>query len=133
MKVKLCESNWLHYISGDVANKFRLAIDAEDLEGAVKTSIALLNDCKKFFDPEGQEDEFIELEDLIKDFEVVEIEYDAIDNLLDDLYDFCDDQHIWIPLIDEEEDEEAEEQPAEEPAEEPEAIPEDELEVEENK
>lgn len=131
MKVKLCESNWLHYISGDVANKFRLAIDAEDLEGAVKTSIALLDDCKKFFDPEGQDDEFIELEDLIKDFEVVEIEYEAIDNLLDDLYDFCDDQHIWIPLIDEEEKEKEEETPA--PEEEPEAIPEDELELEENK
>lgn len=113
MRVKLCESNWLHYISGDVANKFRLAIDAEDLEGAVKTSIALLDNCKKFFDPEGQGDEVLDLEDLIKDFEVVEIEYDAIDSLLDDLYDFCDDQHIWIPLIDEEEEDE-EETPEEE-------------------
>ena len=123
MKVKLCESNWLHRIGGSIANNFRLAIDAEDLEGAVKTSIALLDNCKEFFDPEGQDDEVLELEDLIKDFEVVEIDYDAIDSLLDDLYDFCDDQHIWIPLIDEEETEEEET-----PKEEPEAIPADELE-----
>ena len=108
MRVKLYEAKWLHAIGGDLANRFREACLNDDVQGAVETSIELLEECRKFFDPEGQDVELTELEDLIEDFQNVEIEYTAVDNLLDVLYDFCDEYNIWIPLIDEKDDEEEE-------------------------
>lgn len=108
MKVKLYEAKWLHAIEGDLANRFREACLNDDVQGAVETSIELLEECRKFFDPEGQDVELTELEDLIEDFQNVEIEYNAVDNLLDELYDFCDEYHIWIPLIEEQDKEEEE-------------------------
>ena len=108
MKVKLYEAKWLHAIEGDLANRFRTALINDDVQGAVETSLELLESCRKFFDPEGQDVELMELEDLIEDFQNVEIEYSAVDNLLDVLYDFCDEHNIWIPLIDEEDEEEEE-------------------------
>ena len=119
MKIKLYEAKWLHAIEGDLAHRFRTALDEENLEDAVSTSIELLNNCNKFFDPEGQDYALEELQDLIEDFESVEMEYTALDNLLDDLYDFCDEYNIWIPLIDEEEQED-EIQPEVEPEAQPE-------------
>ena len=115
MKVKLYEAKWLHIIGGELANRFRTALLNDDVEGAVKTSIELLESCRKFFDPEGPDVEIGELEDLIEDFQNVEHEYNAVDNLLDVLYDFCDEYHIWIPLIDEDE---TREEPKEDDAEE---------------
>ena len=96
MKVKLHEARWEHSIDGELALDFRSAIRDANLEGVKGSSIALLDKCKEFFDPEDQDYVIYEIEDLIDSFGDVIEDEDEIDMLLDELYDFCDGYSIFI-------------------------------------
>ena len=98
MRVRLYEAKWLHHISGALADDFHAAIEAADLEGVKSNSIALLERCREFFDPEEQDYVLSELEDLIESFSDVELDEDEIDGLLSELYDFCDGYNIFIDV-----------------------------------
>ena len=98
MKVKLYEARWLHNIEGDLAYNFHKAIEDADIEGVRNNSIALLEKCKEFFDPEEQDYVIYEIEDLIESFRDVDDDEDEVDFLLDELYDFCDGYNIFINL-----------------------------------
>lgn len=113
MKVRLHEAVWKHRIEQGLANRFRTALDNDDVDGAVTLSIELLNACKPFFDPEEQDYVLNEIDELIESFEDVEHEYDEVDFLLDELYDFCDGYNIWIPLPEEDIHPEGETEPEE--------------------
>lgn len=127
MRVKLYEAKWKHIIEGELADNFHNTIDASDVEGAIAASVALLEKCKEFFDPEEDEYVIYEIEDLIESFNDVDRDdVDSVDYLLDELYDFCDGYNIFIGFGEsewnnlepgvEEEPAEQEEMPVEEPA-----------------
>ena len=99
MKVKLYEARWLHHISGDLAADFHSAIEEGNIESVKSNSIALLNKCKEFFDPEDQDYVIYEIDDLIDSFTDVEEDEDEVDFLLDELYDFCDGYNIFIDVV----------------------------------
>lgn len=123
MKVKLYEAKWLHHISGDLARDFHNAIEEGNIELVKSNSIALLEKCKEFFDPEDQDYVIYEIEDLVDSFEGVDEDPDEIDFLLDELYDFCDGYNIFIDVVEEVETPSVELEP------EPEAPKEEETEV----
>lgn len=108
MKVKLYEARWLHHISGSLADDFHKAIEEGNIEAVKSNSIALLNKCKEFFDPEDQDYVIYEIEDLIESFTDVMDDEDEVDFLLDELYDFCDGYNIFIDVVDEKPAEETE-------------------------
>ena len=101
MRVRLYEARWKHHISGTLASDFHRAIEEANLEEVKSNSIALLEKCKEFFDPEEQDYVIYELEDLIDSFSSVELDEDEIDYLLDELYDFCDGYNIFIDVVEE--------------------------------
>lgn len=98
MKVKLYEARWRHHISGNLAIDFHEAIKEGNIELVKANSIALLEKCKEFFDPEEQDYVIYEIDDLIESFSDVEEDEDEVDYLLDELYDFCDGYNIFIDL-----------------------------------
>ena len=106
MRVKLYEARWLHHISGKLASDFHKAIEEANLEMVKANSIALLEKCKEFFDPEDQDYVIYEIEDLVDSFSNVEEDEEEIDFLLDELYDFCDGYNIFIDVVEEPENEE---------------------------
>ena len=93
MRVKLQEAKWLYKVPGESLHS---AIEAADIEAVKAAAIELLGGCESFFDPDGQDYVIIELEDLIDDFEEVEENEEDVDELLDELYDFCDGYNIFI-------------------------------------
>lgn len=98
MKVKLFEEMWKHRIEGEVSDRFHTSIGEGEIADVKEASIALLNKCKEFFDPEEQDYVIDEIDELIESFEDVEDDVDEIDFLLDELYDFCDGYRIWIDV-----------------------------------
>lgn len=135
MKVTLVESNgrWKHHISGETAINFHQAIEDADAEAVKINTIALLEKCKEFFDPEEQEYVIFEIEDLIDSMNSVDAEdEDEIDFILDEVYDFCDGYGIFIDLdVEEEPAPETEPEEAELPPVEVEAEPIEEVPAEE--
>ena len=99
MRVKLYEARWLHHISGKLADEFHKAIEEGNIELVKSNSIALLEKCKDFFDPEEQDYVIYEIEDLIDSFTGVDEDPDEVDYLLDELYDFCDGYNIFIDVV----------------------------------
>ena len=89
MKVKLYEARWLHHISGELADDFHKAIEEGNIEAVKSNSIALLEKCKEFFDPEDQDYVLYESADLIESFTDVMEDEDEVDFLLEELYDLC--------------------------------------------
>ena len=101
---KLLEKRWNYKVPKDVALALRDAVDAGDL-GAVKEAIAkvyesLIDILSKDFDEYDLED----LRDYAEEARDVDEDEDEIDYLLDNLYDYCDNMSIWIPVSDLEED-----------------------------
>lgn len=122
MKVRLYEAKWLHHISGNLAIDFHKAIEEGNIELVKSNSIALLEKCKEFFDPEEQDYVIYEIDDLIESFSDVMEDEEEVDYLLDELYDFCDGYNIFIDLDTEPEEPvdlnvEVKEEPIEEPKE----------------
>lgn len=114
MIVRLYEAKWLHHIAGELASNFHKAIDAAEVEAVRASSIALLEKCKEFFDPEEQDYVIFELEDLIESFSEAEASAEEMDFLLEELYDFCDGYNIFIDTVEEKEPEVEPELPHEE-------------------
>lgn len=89
MKFKLCES-WDYTVS---SKDLYAAIDNSDVEAIKKAAVALLEEGKTFV--EGNESATLEAEDLIDCFTDTD-DVEEIDYLLDELYTFCDENHILI-------------------------------------
>ena len=92
----LKESRWTYRIPSEVANRFRAAIDDADYSGlrdAMKEIYQLI------YDNFGGEvfDEY-ELNDYIEEIDLADEDEDEYDYLLDNLYDFCDNMGVFIPL-----------------------------------
>ena len=125
MIVRLYEAKWKHILEQGLADRFRTACENDDVDGAVELAIEVLKACKAFFDPEDQDYVIDEIDELIDSFEWVDHEYDEVDYLLDQLYDFCDGYNIWVPLPEEGEHREGSAEETPEPASEPEPTPEE--------
>ncbi len=114
MKVKLYESKWDHKVKGELAYNFYNAIKDNDLEKVRDASIALLERCKGFFtilDDEGKEtdekEEYIlnEIDVMIDEIQEADTEdEDVINNILNEIYDFCDEYLILIDIAEEDPD-----------------------------
>ena len=93
MRAILTESVWKHTIdSADL----RAAIEEGDLKAVIGEAKKILKKCAEFFDCEEDEHECYEIEDLIQDFDNVAEEDEEVDFLLSQLYDFCDDNRIFL-------------------------------------
>lgn len=105
MKIKLYESNWDNKIKGELSLNFYNSIKDADVEKVKESSIQILEKCKEFFDIEGEDNDYIltDLDVMIKDFSEAE-EDTEVDELLNDLYDFCDNYLILIDVSEEPED-----------------------------
>lgn len=93
---ELKEAKWQVIISQDLANKFRDAID-DDLGFEVKESIKdIYDEVLRKLPSVVDEEEIEEYKEEVDD--VDEDDVDEIDYLLDNLYDFCDNLGVFIPL-----------------------------------
>lgn len=102
MKIKLYESKWENKIKGELAHNFYDSIMAGDIEGVKSSSENLINKCKDFFDQDEEEYIFNDIESLLVGFE--EADEEDIDDMLNELYDFCDNYLILIDVKEEPED-----------------------------
>ena len=93
MRAILTESVWRHELD---SSALHAAIDDGSLKGVKEEAKKILESCRQFFDCEEDEYECSELEELIEDFENVDETEEDIDFLLDRLYDFCDENRIFL-------------------------------------
>lgn len=98
MRVRLIEKLWRHRIGQGIVDAFKESIDEGNHDAIKETAVELLNQAKKFYDPE--EDDYVidEINDLIQSVEDLDesSDDDDFDYVLSEIYDFCDGYGIFI-------------------------------------
>lgn len=122
MKIKLYESKWDNKVEGELAYNFYNSVEDADIEKVKLSSVALLDKCKEFFDLEDEDNEYILNEIDVMEDEFSETDEEELNDLLNELYDFCDDYLILIDIKEEPEDAEVFVEPEEKGEEEIEPI-----------
>lgn len=111
MRLKLIESVWNKRIYSE-ARRLRKAIALYEFEEIKNAAIALYDKCKSFFEREAEEPVRQKIEELkaewanfdVNNYINEEDKYnnpeleEKLDELLGRLYDFCDENRIWLSI-----------------------------------
>lgn len=96
--IKLNEKQWKHQLSSGIELRNQINSDDLDKQGILDALDKCLYELKNIL----PEDDQYEVDDLLEEIEMIEVEDDDfeehIDYILNELYDICDYNNIWIPL-----------------------------------
>lgn len=93
--MELQEKQWEHEIES--AKKLRaLILESDDYEAIRDALLEVIKECRDLFDEDSYK--YYEFDSLYEDTKSIDATEDDINFELDELYDLCDENNIWLSL-----------------------------------